>query len=96
MGGFPSTAVCCKHDHIYRKRQSGNLHVVGNRSKLASLLLGLGLGGTFWEEVGAAVRELDLWSVECLVGDELAVSTQFTVCRKLHSAVQIIILHHVR
>ena len=37
-----------------------------------------------------------IWSVECLVGDELAVSTQFTVCRKLHSAVQIIILHHFR
>ena len=41
-------------------KQSGNLHVVGNRSKLASLLLGLGLGGTFCEEVGAAVWELDL------------------------------------
>ena len=37
-----------------------------------------------------------IWSVECLVGDELAVSTQFTVCRILHSAVQIIILHHFR
>ena len=37
-----------------------------------------------------------IWSVECLVGDELAVSTQFTVCRKVHSAVQIIILHHFR
>ena len=42
------------------KRQSGTLHAVGNHSKLAFLLLGLGLGGTFCEEIAAAVWELDL------------------------------------
>ena len=47
VGGFPSTAVWCKHDHIYRKRKSAIVHAFGNRSRLAFLLLGLGLGGTF-------------------------------------------------
>ena len=50
VSGFTSTAVWCKHDCIYRKRQSGNLHAVGNCSKLTSLLLGLGLGRMFCEQ----------------------------------------------
>ena len=35
VGGFPSTAVWCKHD-IYRKRQSATVNAFGNRSKLAT------------------------------------------------------------
>ena len=35
-----------------------------------------------------------IWSMKCLMRCELAVSFPFTVCGKLHLAVQIIILHH--
>ena len=91
VGGFPSIAVSCKHDHIYRKRQSAIVHALGNRSKRASLFRSGRDVFAMWY-----ARRCESWigSVECLVGDELAVSTPFTVCRKLHFAVQIIILHH--